>query len=124
MSDWQFKDDAVYLPWPAGENGKPAKEVFLERIENQLDLEMELTLLQAYSIPTIIRRPDIKIFMGYSPKGADIFVPETMLEDAMNIISINPSAMDMDAYRTIFDDDEFLPYDDEDTFDNEEDSDQ
>ena len=54
-------------------------------------MELTLNLLEAYGIPYVCEYPNNglfgKLIMGYPPGGMDVFVPETMLEDAQNIIN-------------------------------------
>jgi hypothetical protein len=52
---------------------------------------MAVNLLEAFGIPTISAYPNDgefgKLILGFSGTGMDIYVPETMLDDARNIIS-------------------------------------
>jgi hypothetical protein len=78
--------------WPKKEDGEPVRPVFLEHISgNAIDSEITLGLLEAYGIPTVCRYPNDgefgKIILGNAAGGIDVFVPETMLEDARNILS-------------------------------------
>ena len=78
--------------WPDDLNGEPVPPVFLLRIHGgPLDMELTLNLLQAYGIPYNCEYPNNGLFgqliMGYPPGGMDVFVPETMLEDARNVLS-------------------------------------
>ena len=78
--------------WPSDENGEPIPPVFLMHTDGG-DMNMELTqnLLSAYGIPLVGRYPNDglfgKLIMGQAPYGAEIFVPETMLEDAQNMLN-------------------------------------
>ena len=53
--------------------------------------EMLANLLEAYGIPCLRQFPKDgsfgRVVLGMSGNGADIYVPETMLEDAKNLIS-------------------------------------
>ena len=61
--------------------------VFVYRNEDSV----ELSMLDAYGIPYILEYPNNGDFgiviMGHAGGGVDIFVPETMLEDAQNIFN-------------------------------------
>ena len=77
--------------WPVDENGEPVPPVFLTHIHGgPLDLELPLNLLTAYGIPYSNEYPNNGLFgqllMGFPPGGMDVFVPETLLEDALNIL--------------------------------------
>ena len=82
--------------WPNDENGKPVPPAFLRAIHGgPLDMELTLNLLAAYGIPNICQYPNNglfgKLIMGYPPGGMEVFVPETMLEDAQNVLSADVS---------------------------------
>lgn len=89
--DWNFKKKEE-IPWPKAENGEPVPPAFLIHIMgNPLDLELTLNLLEAYSIPYVCEYPNNglfgKLIMGRPPGGMEVFVPETLLEDAQNLLS-------------------------------------
>ena len=78
--------------WPSDDNGQPVPPAHLKRVfGGPLDLEMEIGLLAAYGIPHVSEYPNNgafgKIIMGHPPGGMEIYVPETMLEDAQNILN-------------------------------------
>jgi hypothetical protein len=89
--DWKFgKPDGK--KWPKGEDGEPVAPAYLKHISGgPLDLEVALNLLDAYGIPHISEYPNNgafgKLIFGQPPSGMEVFVPETMLEDAHNILS-------------------------------------
>ena len=94
MSDWVFNHPFKHAPknWPMDEEGKPVKPVFLQHITgSQLDSDMAVNLLAAYDIPVMRAYPNEgdlgRLVLGFSGTGTDIYVPETLLEDAQNIIS-------------------------------------
>ena len=63
-------------------------------------MELSLNLLQAYEIPYTCEYPNNGLFgqmiMGYPPGGMEVFVPETMLEDAQNVLGARISDDDED----------------------------
>ena len=54
-------------------------------------MELTLSLLEAYGIPTVCEYPNNglfgKLILGYPAAGLDIFVPETLLGEARDILS-------------------------------------
>ena len=78
--------------WPNDDEGNPIPPVFLIHIHGgPLDMELTLNLLGAYGVPYLTQYPNNgsfgKIIMGHSPMGADVYVPETMLEEAQDLLS-------------------------------------
>ena len=78
--------------WPNTENGDTVSPAFLTRIHGgPLDMELTLNLLEAYGIPHVCEYPNNglfgKLILGYPPGGMVVFVPETMLEDAQNVLN-------------------------------------
>ena len=100
--DFNFKRPGNPVPWPNDERGEPAAPAFLKHIHGgPLDMELTLNLLDAYGIPHVSEYPNGglfgKLILGYSPGGMDIFVPETLLEDAQNILSADIYDDEMEA---------------------------
>ena len=78
--------------WPCKENGEPVAPAFLKHIGGgPLDMELTLNLLEAYGIPYVSQYPNNgsfgKLIMGHPPSGMELYVPETLLEDAQNILN-------------------------------------
>lgn len=77
--------------WPKDESGAPVGAAFLTS-SAQLDLADTVirSLLEAYGIPCVIRYPNNggfgNLMLGVSAEGVDIYVPETLLADAKNIL--------------------------------------
>lgn len=98
MSDWVINKPFKYEKnWPKDEKGEPVKPVFLQHIAgSQLDSDMAVNLLTAFNIPVMRAYPNNgdlgRLVIGFSGAGCDIYVPETMLEDAQNIISADIEA--------------------------------
>jgi len=81
--------------WPKDENDNPVPPVYLTHIGGaHLDMELSLNVLEAYGIPYLTEYPNNgefgKLIFGRPPSGMEVFVPETMLEDAQNILSADP----------------------------------
>lgn len=73
--------------WPKTAEGEPVTPAFLAKC-TQLDMADKLlvNMLEAYGIPCLIRYPHSgefgKVVLGMSGFGTEIYVPETLLEDA------------------------------------------
>jgi hypothetical protein len=93
MADWAFgKKKKIMDIWPKKENGDMITPAFLMHAGgNPMDTEITISLLDAYGIPAVCTYPNDgefgKLIIGYAGGGVDIFVPETMLEDAQNILN-------------------------------------
>ncbi|MGE4354493.1 MAG: hypothetical protein AB7D36_10480 [Oscillospiraceae bacterium] len=77
--------------WPKTAEGEPVKPVFLVHRSNVgMEDEMTANLLEAYGIPALRRYPNDgdfgRLILGVSGSGTDIFVPETMREEALLLI--------------------------------------
>ena len=96
MKDLGFSfDTGVMGQWPADSEGKPVRAVFLTHV-SEISLEGQLlrNMLLAFGVPTVCSYPGngelSKVIMGTHASGADIYVPETMEEDARNILNSKP----------------------------------
>ena len=93
MFKWgRKKFDRISERWPKQENGEPVAPVFFEHIQgSDLDVEMTVNLLEAYGVPALRKASGDgalgEVLLGASGFGVDIYVPETMFEDAQNIVS-------------------------------------
>ena len=77
--------------WPKDESGAPVPAVFLaHRSFMGMEDEMTVNLLQAYGIPVVRRYPNdgdfARLMLGVSGNGTDIYVPESMREEALLLI--------------------------------------
>ena len=78
--------------WPKGDNGEKEKAVLLCHLSaNDMQDELLVNMLEAYGIPAIKNYPGDgefgKVILGMSGLGTDLFVPESMYEDAVNLIN-------------------------------------
>ena len=93
MSDWGFSEKKNnYDDWPKTESGDIVPPAFLMHVSNvQLEADILINMLNAYGVPTVTQYPNNgefgKVMLGTSGTGIDVFVPETMVEDARNIIA-------------------------------------
>jgi hypothetical protein len=93
MKNWGFRKKKKLTDiWPKKEDGDMVAPAFLLHAGgNPMDTEITLSLLEAYGIPAVCQYPNDgefgKLIIGNATGGVDIYVPETMLEDARNILS-------------------------------------
>ena len=78
--------------WPNDSNGDPIPPAFLMHVGGgPLDVELSFNLLEAYGIPHVETYHNDglfgKLILGHAPLGMEVYVPETMLEDAQNILN-------------------------------------
>ncbi len=92
MENWGFrKFGQTYDSWPRDEKGEPIAPAFLERVSDlQLEAEMAVNMLKAYGVPVVCRYPNNgefgQLILGVSGMGVDLYVPETMLEEAKDLL--------------------------------------
>ena len=68
--------------WPKNEQGEPEKPVFLCNCNNvDMGDELKINMLEAYGIPCLRVYPGDGS-LGMSGYGTDIYVPQSMLNDA------------------------------------------
>ena len=89
-------------PWPKDGSGRLERAVLLTG-SSDLDGDTAITvsMLRAFGVPTLLRYPKDgqlgKVLLGFSGYGADLFVPESQLELARELISpggeMDPSAL-------------------------------
>lgn len=83
--------------WPLDDDGNPVKPAFLMTVTgNQIDYEMAVSMLRSFGVPTIREYPNaisnVKILLGFSGAGMDIYVPENMLELAKELMNSEPES--------------------------------
>ena len=76
--------------WPKLPSGEPERAVFLcNRKAVDLSDELQINMLEAYGIPCLRDYPGDgsfgKVVLGMSGQGTDIYVPESMLEEARGL---------------------------------------
>jgi len=79
-------------PWPNGDDGKPVPPVFLTHVrEVALEGQIVMNMLTSAGIPVLKEYPNDgafgKVIIGLSGTGLELYVPETMAEDAKALIS-------------------------------------
>ena len=86
---WGFApDSSLWSSWPKDSAGEPEAPAFLCTCRNlNMGDELLINMLQAYGIPCLRMYPGDgsfgKIVLGMSGLGTDIYVPESMLSDAI-----------------------------------------
>ncbi len=77
--------------WPKNEQGEPERPAFLGRFSS-VDLADEMTanMLEAFGVPSFRRYPGDgafgRVMLGMSGLGTDLYVPESLLEDALALL--------------------------------------
>ena len=89
---WGFGEGAVVGDWPRNDAGEPIVPAFLKHVaDTRGELNILRPMLASFGVPTVCRYPGDgqlgEIVLGFSGSGVDVYVPETMLEDALNIIN-------------------------------------
>ena len=77
--------------WPKNADGEPISPVYLTHCTGlDLDDAMLVSMLEAYGIPSLRQYPNDgdfgRLILGLGGGGVDIFVPETLVEDAHDLI--------------------------------------
>lgn len=84
---WGALPGELLKSWPKGENEQPVPAQFLTHCKST-DMEDTLTvnMLSAYGIPALRTYPGDgsfgRVVLGMSGTGSDIYVPETLYDDA------------------------------------------
>ena len=93
MKNWGFRKIGDRSDkWPKDENGKTVEPAFLKHLTgSQIDVEMGINLLNAYNIPVMTIYPNDgefgKLILGFAGTGVDVYVPETMLDEAKSVLA-------------------------------------
>lgn len=99
MSKWAFSPDSPQ--WPVDENGEKVKAVrLMNTFDSADDSDMKISLLAAYGIPSF-KYYDLdggagKVISGFSGYGAGLYVPDTMTDEAKDILEATPIEEDME----------------------------
>ncbi len=79
------------IPWPNGNDGQPIPPAALVYVRDEQQLCLTTSLLAACEIPSVMQSPNptfyTGVLFGTSILGAQLFVPETRLEEALEIIN-------------------------------------
>lgn len=77
---------STYKNWPK-QNGEPEQPAFLVHCTStNMEDEMLIGMLESYGIPAVMKYPHDgtfgKVVLGISGDGVDIYVPQSLLDDA------------------------------------------
>lgn len=96
MSDWGMHEyNKAYDAWPKDGQGKTVKPAFLTHCSPlDMDAQMVQSMLEAYGVPSVRCLPGDgqfgELILGMSGSGVDILVPETMLDEAKQLLEGEP----------------------------------
>ena len=84
----------LYESWPRTESGEPVPPKFLTHcLSTDLSDRLLANMLEAYGIPALIQYPGDgafgKVVLGLSGTGTSIYVPETLYNDAKELMEGN-----------------------------------
>ena len=88
---WRQENRDLAQNWPKDAAGTPEKAVFLTgTVEADSQSDILISLLRSYDIP-VMKQYDKdgtlgKVVLGFSGYGVSLYVPESMLEDAKNLM--------------------------------------
>ena len=89
-NNWSFSKQNM-PPWPNGENGQPIPPAYLTHLrETDFEGQIVAALLTSEGIPVVSQYPlggeFGRVIMGMSGTGRELYVPETMLEEARALL--------------------------------------
>ena len=89
---WGRRKNDLAERWPKKADGTPEKPVLLaESTEADNAADMTIEMLRAYGIPVMKQYPEEgalgKVIFGTPSCGVGLYVPESMLEDARNLLA-------------------------------------
>ena len=87
----KYMDGELLASWPKGPDGEVETPAYLcQRSSTDLSDRLTVNMLQAYGIPSLcLERGNGnlgRLVLGISGYGVDIYVPESLLEDAKILI--------------------------------------
>jgi len=89
--DWMQGTPTKGPPWPEQHDDKPVAPAFLTHLRaTDMEGQIVVTMLESAEIPVVTQYPNNgsfgRVVLGFSGTGVDLYVPETMLEDAKALI--------------------------------------
>ena len=93
ISKWAFKPDGP--AWPTDAQGEKVRAKLLRHtFDSPAEADMTVSLLAAYGIPCFPYYEGEgvtgKVISGFSGYGATLYVPETMLDEAVSLLEAQP----------------------------------
>lgn len=85
----------LYAQWPRDEHGEIVPPKYLTHCSSRdAQDEMLVAFLKSYGIPSVIQHPGDgafgKVVLGMSGTGSSIYVPETMYDEAKELMEAKP----------------------------------
>ena len=92
---WKRLPGELYEKWPKDCDGEPVPPKFLTHcISNDFQDTLLVNMLESFGIPAVMEHPGDgsfgKVMLGMSGFGSNIFVPETMYEEAKELMEAEP----------------------------------
>ena len=86
----EYMDGALLDRWPRTESDEPEEPAFLfTRSSTDFSDKLLVNMLQAYDIPSLCMERGNgnlgRVYLGISGYGVDIYVPESLLNDARQL---------------------------------------
>jgi len=96
-SEWSFRREKP--EWPLDDHGEKEKAVLLKRcFDSPADNDMVISYLQAYGVPCFAYYDKEggagKVINGFSGYGVELYVPESRLQEAQDLLSAQPMEED------------------------------
>lgn len=90
LKDWQFSKKGP--KWPKDDAGEPVSPTYLTHLRaTDMEGTIAVSLLESNGIPVVTQYPNDgsfgKVILGFSGTGIDLYVPETLLEEAQDLMA-------------------------------------
>ncbi|BAK99042.1 hypothetical protein OBV_18440 [Oscillibacter valericigenes Sjm18-20] len=87
-TSWGFRRGDLPEHWPTGPDGQPEQAALLIAAQSELGggADVLLSMLGGCGIPAFKSGTLGKVIFGFAGRGVDIYVPQSMLEDAKLIL--------------------------------------
>jgi len=105
MKNWGKSTDPM-KNWPLQDDGTPVRPVYLcNESSLSFSAEVAVSMLNAYGIPVMTQHPSGgsmgKVVLGISGYGQELYVPETMLDTARDLISDDVEILEEEMYESL-----------------------
>ncbi len=93
-TNWGFRRGDLPEHWPTEPDGRPQQAALLIAAQSELGggADVLLSMLSGCGIPAFKSGSLGKVIFGFAGRGVDIYVPQSMLEDAKAIL-VHPAQM-------------------------------
>lgn len=87
-TSWGFRQGDLPEHWPLDADGRPEQAALLIAAQSELGggADVLLSMLDSCGIPAFKSGSLGKVIFGFAGRGVDVYVPQTMLEDAKAIL--------------------------------------